>query len=77
MDLIIILLILWAVSAPLNYIIMRYDHIAAFGKWKRIDRILTLSFAVITGFWGLVVIGVIALFTKVSKTAWANREAKW
>lgn len=77
MNFIITLLILWAVSAPLNYIIMRQDHIASFGKWKRIDRIVALSFAVVAGFWGLVVIGIAALFIKLSETAWANREAKW
>lgn len=77
MTLLITLLILWIVSAPLSYIIMRKSHLGGSTKWTRMDRLFSLSMSVLYGPVMLVVIGIIALLVKLNASDWANQEVRW
>lgn len=77
MTLTITMLILWIVSAPLCYLIMRRFHVAEFGKWTQMDRLFGLCLSVAGGPTALVAIGFIALLVWLHTMSWADEEAKW
>ncbi len=77
MNLLIYLLILWIVIAPVNYLIVREDHLQMVRKWTQMDRLFWLTFCGLYGPILLVVIGLVAVFSKLSASEWGKREVKW
>jgi len=77
MTLLITLMLIWIVSAPLSYLLVRRDFREAFGGWTRFDRLFGLSISILTGPIALTMFVVQAAILRLSKCAWANKEAKW
>ena len=73
----IAVLVVWFISIPVSYVLMRRDMKAITGQWKRIDRMAALGLALASGPMMAFVCIVSAIFDKVSATAWAKREARW
>jgi len=70
-------LVLWAVTAPITYILVRRDYRGSFGKWTQIDRVYWACFCLLYGPIMLLVVIFIGLAMKVSSTDWAKGEARW
>ena len=70
-------LILWAITAPISYIVVRRDYRGSFGKWTQADRIFWAFFCLLYGpiMLAMVIIG--GLVMKVANTDWAKREVRW
>jgi hypothetical protein len=77
MTLIISMLILWIVSAPLSYLILRRIFVADLGEWMKTDRLIGLCLSVAGGPMTLAAIGFPALLVWLYHSPWANEEAKW
>lgn len=70
-------IVLWMVSAPVTYVIIRRDQIATLGKWKRVDRVATLGLSLVYGPLALIIIGAVIAVTKFAASGWANKEVRW
>jgi hypothetical protein len=77
MNTLIVMLILWTLSAPISYLVVRRDFQSSFGKWTRMDRLFWLTFSVLYGPIMLIVIAGIGLFCKISNSDWGKQEVKW
>lgn len=73
----IIMLILWIVSAPLSYLVVRNDFTSSFGKWTRMDRLFWLAFSMLYGPIMLIAIAGVCVFCKLSSSEWGKQEVKW
>ena len=71
------LLLIWIVSAPLSYLLVRRDFREEFGGWTRFDQLFGLSISILTGPIALFMFTVQAAVLRLSKCEWANKEAKW
>jgi len=69
--------VLWAINAPVTYVIIRRDYRGCIDKWTRIDRIFWGFFCLLYGPILLVVALFAILAMKVSSTEWAKREVRW
>lgn len=72
-----ILLMIWIITAPISYIVVRKDYKSSFGKWTRVDRLFWLSFSVLYGPIMLLVVLGAGLLCKISSSKWGQGEAKW
>lgn len=70
-------LVLWAISAPITYLVIRRGYRGSFGTWTRIDRVFWVCFCLLYGPYLLVVVLLFGLAMKISSTKWAQREARW
>jgi hypothetical protein len=73
----LVFLLVWCVSVPVAYMLMRRELKAITGKWKRIDRLVALGLASVSGPFMVFVFIVSAIFDRVSATGWAKQEVKW
>ena len=68
---------LWAVFAPLSYLVTRRCNRALFGGWTQNDRLYALASSVFLGPLMLLATGIMVLVDKLGKSKWGNREARW
>ena len=68
---------LWAVFAPLSYLVTRRCNRVLFSTWTQNDRLYALSFSVFLGPLMLLVMGIMVLAHKLGTSKWGNREARW
>ena len=69
--------ILWIICAPLSYLLLREDHLDTLGRWTQVDRLFWLSISLVYGPIMLVAIIGVAVFNRLSASAWGQREARW
>ena len=70
-------LIVWAISAPITYLVIRRSYRGSFGTWTQIDRVYWACFCLLYGPIMLLVVIFIGMAMKVSSTDWAKGEARW
>lgn len=77
MNILTVLLVLWIVTAPISYFVIRWDQRKIDGTWTQLDRFVVLALSILTGPYGLFGFVTAILLIKVSKTDWARQDAKW
>jgi hypothetical protein len=69
---------IWMLCAPLGYVANRWaNRVMGHKKWTRLDRLGAILLSMFNGPVMLVAAVVFVLIDKLSKSRWANRDARW
>ena len=73
----LILTCIWAVCAPVGYIVTRWSNRTMGSRWTHNDRLYAIVFSLLYGPLMPVIVVITVLIYKLSISGWGNKEAGW